>query len=184
MIRKMFMASLLAAAAAAALPTFAQAAPPERFHAHFTDSAENVDVCGINVDFFVEGVFTDRVFFDKDGNFDRFLSTASAKQTLTADNGKSVVIQNAGQFTDTEPIIDEAAGTITFVYTYKGLPEKISTSRGPVLLRDAGLITFSDTFDLETGDFISSDVVVNNGPHPEADSDFVLFCEVITAALS
>jgi hypothetical protein len=40
-----------------------------------------------------------------------------------------------------------------------------------------------DTFDMETGDFISSEVVVK-GPHPGLDSDFALFCEVITEALA
>ena len=45
------------------------------------------------------------------------------------------------------------------------------------MLRDAGIITFADTFDLETGEFISSETIVNKGPHPEADSDFTLFCE-------
>jgi hypothetical protein len=40
-----------------------------------------------------------------------------------------------------------------------------------------------DTFDLETGDLISSDVIIK-GPHPEADSDFTLFCDVITEALA
>jgi hypothetical protein len=49
---------------------------------------------------------------------------------------------------------------LTFVTTFKGLPEKIQTPQGPVLLRDAGVITFADTFDLETGDFISTDVVI------------------------
>jgi hypothetical protein len=39
-------------------------------------------------------------------------------------------------------------------------------------------------FDLETGEFISSDVIVNKGPHPEADSDFALFWEVVSAALA
>jgi len=53
-----------------------------------------------------------------------------------------------------------------------------------VLLRDAGVISFANTFDLETGDFISFEVTVNNGPHPEADSDFTLFCETLTAALA
>ncbi len=79
-------------------------------------------------------------------------------------------------------VIDEQAGTITFSTTYKGLPEKIQTSRGAVLTRDAGVITFTDTFDLTTGDFLGSEVIIK-GPHPEADSDFVLFCQVITAAL-
>lgn len=60
---------------------------------------------------------------------------------------------------------------------------KIQTAHGPVLLRDAGVITFVDTFDLETFELISSDVIIK-GPHPEAESDFALFCEVFTEALA
>ena len=170
-------------AALAILPAGALGAKPEIFHTSFLDTEEGVDVCGVIVDIVSEGVFTDKAFFDKEGNFVRFNSTASAMSTLTAENGKSVIIQNAGQFTDVEPLVDEEAGTITFTTTFKGLPEKIQTAHGPVLLRDAGVITFMDTFDLETGEFISSDVIIK-GPHPEADSDFTLFCEVITEALA
>jgi hypothetical protein len=182
--RTLLTASLLAATAAVAAPAVAHADPPERFHGRFDETFENVDVCGINVDVHSKGVFTDLFFFDSEGNFERFQSTVSGKDTLTADNGSSVVIQYSQQYSDTEGVVDEAAGTITFVYTFKGLPEKISTAQGPVMVRDAGVITFADTFDLETGDFISQEVLVNSGPHPEADSDFELFCEVITAALS
>jgi hypothetical protein len=170
-------------AAFAILPAGALGAKPEIFHTHFLDTEEDVDVCGVIVDIVSEGVFTDKAFFDKEGNFVRFNSTASAMSTLTAENGKSVIIQNAGQFTDVEPLVDEEAGTITFTSTFKGLPEKIQTANGPVLLRDAGIITFMDTFDLNTGEFISSDVIIK-GPHPEAESDFTLFCEVITEALA
>jgi hypothetical protein len=170
-------------AAFAILPASAFGANPEIFHVHFMDTEEDVDVCGITVDIVSEGVFTDKAFFDQDGNFVRFNSTASATSTLTAENGKSVIISNAGQFTDVEPLVDEEAGTITFLTTFKGLPEKIQTANGRVLLRDAGVITFADTFDLETGEFISSEVTIK-GPHPEADSDFTLFCEVISEALT
>jgi len=182
--RTLLTASLLAATAAVAAPAVANADPPEVTHGHFDETDENVDVCGINVDIHAQGVFTDHVFFDNEGNFERFMSTSSGTNTLTADNGKSVVIQFAQQYSDTEPTIDEAAGTYTFVFTFKGLPEKIRTPRGPVIVRDAGVITFADTFDLATDEFISRDVLVNSGPHPEADSDFELFCEVITDALS
>ena len=183
--RPTFLRALVLAlvAAFAILPAGALGAKPEIFHTHFLDTEEDVDVCGINVDLVSKGVFTDKAFFDSEGNFVRFMSTASATTTLTADNGKSVIIKNAGQFTDVAPLIDEAAGTITFVVTFKGLPEKIQTAQGPVLLRDAGIISFVDTFDLETGEFISSDVIIK-GPHPEAESDFTLFCEVITEALT
>src|SRR5919108_4549556 len=138
------------------LPASALGAKPEIFHAHFLDTEEDVDVCGIAVDVVSEGVFTDKAFFDQEGNFVRFMSTASATTTFTAENGKSVIIQNAGQFTDVEPLVDEEAGTITFINTFKGLPGKFQTPQGPVLLRDAGIITFANTFDLETDEFISS----------------------------
>jgi hypothetical protein len=177
------MLAVAAVTALVVLPASALGARPEIFHAHFLDTFEDEDVCGVIVDIVSEGVFTDRAFFDREGNFIRFSSTASGKTTLTADNGKSVVIQFAQQFTDVEPIIDEDAGTITFVTSFKGLPEKIKTVHGPVLLRDAGFITFVDTFDLETGELVSADTIVK-GPHPEADSDFTLFCEVISEALA
>ena len=170
-------------AALAILPAGALGARPDVFHSNFLDTQNDVDVCGVNVDVIAEGVFTDKAFFDKEGNFVRFMSTASTKVTFTAANGKSVIVQNAGLFTDVAPLVDEAAGTITFITTYKGLPEKISTAQGTVLLRDAGVITFVDTFDLETGEPISSEVIIK-GPHPEAESDFTLFCEVISEALT
>ena len=169
-------------AACAVLPTSAVGANPEIFHSNFVDTEEDVDVCGITVDLVARGVFTDKAFLDKNGDFVRFSSTASVKVTLTAANGKSVIISNAGQFRDVAPIIDEVARTITFVTSFIGLPEKIKTPHGPVLLRDAGIATFVDTFDLDTFELISSEVIVK-GPHPELESDFALFCEVITEAL-
>ena len=155
------------------------AKPIEQFHDHFTDSFSD-ELCGIPVD--VELVVTDNFFVYAE---DSFKDTASVRATFTNPaNGKSVVISNAGQVSGPPPIIDEDAGTITFLTNFKGLPEKIQTANGPVLLRDAGFVQFADTFDLETGDFISSEVVFVKGPHPDLDSDFTLFCQVITGALA
>ena len=155
------------------------AQPIEQFHDHFTDSFSD-EICGIAVD--VDLVVTDNFFVYADGTTK---DTSSFKQTFTnPENGKSVVLSGAGQVTGPPPVVDEEAGTITFLTSYKGLPEKIQTAHGAVLLRDAGIITFADTFDLETGDFISSEVVINKGPHPDLDSDFTLFCEVVTEALA
>ena len=161
-------------------PATALAAKPiAQFHDHFTDSFSD-EICGIPVD--VDVVVTDNFFVYAD---DTFKDTSSVKQTFTNPaNGKSVVLSVAGQITGPPPVVDEEAGTITFLTSYKGLPEKIQTAHGAVLLRDAGIITFADTFDLETGEFISSETIVNKGPHPEADSDFTLFCEVISGALT
>jgi hypothetical protein len=102
---------------------------------------------------------------------------------VTDADGDAVVVQNAGLVQERE-IVDEEAGTITFLTTFKGLPEKIQTAQGPLLLRDAGIVTFADTFDLVTGEFISSEVITQKGPHPELDSDFELFCDVVTEALA
>jgi hypothetical protein len=155
------------------------AQPIEQFHDHFTDSFSD-EICGIAVD--VDLVVTDNFFLYADGTFK---DTSSFQQTFTnPENGQSVVVSSAGQVTGPPPVVDEEAGTITFLTSYKGLPEKIQTAQGAVLLRDAGIITFADTFDLETGEFISSETIVNKGPHPEAESDFTLFCEVITGALT
>ena len=161
-----------------AIPGVALAAKPiEAFHDHFTDSFSD-EICGIPVD--IKVVVTDNFYLYAD---DSFKDTSSVKQTFTNPaNGKSVLVSNAGNVSGTA-IIDEVAGTITFVTTYRGLPEKIQTAHGAVLVRDAGVISFADTFDLVTGEFLGSEVTVN-GPHPEADSGFVLFCEVITNALT
>jgi hypothetical protein len=153
------------------------AKPIEQFHDHFTDSFSD-EICGIAVD--VEVVVTDNFFVFPD---EAFRDTASVRATFTNPvNGNSIVISNAGLVTG-EAVIDEAAGTITFFTSFKGLPEKIQTAQGPVLLRDVGFVTFADTFDLATGDFISSEIVFEKGPHPDLDSDFELFCEVISGAL-
>jgi hypothetical protein len=168
--------------ALALAPASAVGAKPERFHERVIEFFEADNVCGLTVDTSVSGVFTDLVFFDKDGNFVRFMSLSSFRVTHTDADGDSVIVQNAGLFQDSPPIVDEEAGTITFMVTFKGLPEKIQTGQGPLLLRDAGIATFVDTFDLETGELLSSQVNTK-GPHPDLESDFELFCEVITDAL-
>jgi hypothetical protein len=101
-------------------------------------------------------------------------------QTFTTSDGRTAVVQTAGTFTDT--FTDNGDGTITFVSTYKGLPEKISShGQGGTALRDAGIISFITTIDLNTGEVTTE--VVQHGPHPEADSDFTLFCTAFLEAL-
>jgi hypothetical protein len=182
MSRYTFRRALLVALVAvlAIIPGTALGAKPiEQFHDHFTDSFSD-ELCGIAVD--VEIVVTDNFFVYSE---ESFKDTASVRATFTNPaNGKSIVISNAGQVSGPPPIIDEEAGTITFLTSFKGLPEKIQTVHGAVLLRDVGFVTFADTFDLETGDFISSEVLFVKGPHPDLDSDFELFCDVVTGALT
>jgi hypothetical protein len=176
--RALVTAALIAGLAILPATAFA-GKPAERFHDRVTDSFSDV-ICGIPVD--VELAGTNNFFLLADGDVK---GTGSFHTTVTNPaNGTSVIISNAGQFAGATPVVDEQAGTITFTATYKGLPEKIQTAHGPVLLRDAGVISFADTFDLQTGEFISSETLVNKGPHPEADSDFTRFCEVVGGALA
>lgn len=177
--RALLVASLVALAI---VPAGALGAKPERFHERIAEFFEGENVCGSTFDVSVSGVFTDLAFFDQEGNFVRFMSLASVRATFSDEDGPAVVIQNAGMFQEVEPVVDEEAGTITFTFTFTGLPEKIQTAQGPLRLRDAGIATFEDTFDLATGELISSEATVVKGPHPELESDFTLFCEAFLEA--
>jgi hypothetical protein len=173
---RVLLAALLTALVA--LPASALAAKPvAKFHENFTDTFSD-ELCGIPINGVARG--TDNFFLYAD---DSFKDTASVRITATNPaTRKSVILSNSGQVTGTA-LIDEAAGTITFVTTFKGLPEKIQTANGAVLLRDAGIAVFTQVFDLATGEPISSDVSIK-GPHPDLESDFALFCGVIVPALT
>jgi hypothetical protein len=169
----------LVTALAVLAPSALGAKPVEQFHDHFTDSFSDV-ICDIPVDVVI--VVTDNFSLYAD---ESFMDRSSFRATFTNPaNNKSIIVSSAGLVSGPAPTVDEEAGTITFFTSFKGLPEKIQTKNGPVLLRDAGFVTFKDTFDLETDELISSEVIVNKGPHPDLDSDFELFCEVVTPALT
>jgi len=106
------------------------AKPIEQFHDHFTESFSDV-ICGIPVDVVI--VVTDNFFLYED---DSFRDTASFRSTVTNPvNGDSVRISSAGQNRGSAPIVDEEAGTITFLTSFKGRPEKVQTANGPFRAR-------------------------------------------------
>jgi hypothetical protein len=94
--------------------------------------------------------------------------------------GDTVINRFANAFWD-ETISGDPEGLHVHEFTTKGLPELFKTPHGGVLTLDAGYIVFQVTFDGD--EEISSEIVVNNGPHPQADSDFELFCEIMPEAL-
>ncbi len=105
---------------------------------------------------------------------------------FTADNGTSATVSFAGPAKQTSPpVIDEQAGTVTIMTTYGGLFQKLSITRGPPLIRDAGPATFVDVFEYTgdpndpVGDFISETLAGLHGPHPDLLSGFSLFCDVL-----
>jgi hypothetical protein len=168
-----------------AVPGNAGAARVIIFHDHenFTDSFED-ELCGIAGTSVVMGVDNFTVYSDN-----TFSDNFTVNQTFTAtDSGKSIVLHVGQRVTGTDGPIDNGDGTITFISTYIGLPEQIRIANGPLLVRDAGTVTFTDTFavDPETGEltFLSEELSGLHGPHPDLLSDFELFCGVIIPALS
>ena len=162
----------LAASTAGAAPLI------DRFHGTFSDTFQD-NFCGIDGTSVVNGMDNIQVFAD--GTFkDQFRLNQVFTSTET---GKSVLLFAANQFVGAGPI-DNGDGTVTFTTTFKGLPEKVKLPNGTVLLRDAGFVTFNDTFDATTGDFLGGTISPENGPHPDLDSGGTLFCDVLVSALS
>jgi hypothetical protein len=157
------------------------AAPIENQHTHSTDTFRD-KVCGIRGTSVINVVDNFKLYADG-----TFRDTSRFRQVFTAKNGKSVVIFSAGQVTGLNDPIQNADGTITFINTYKGLPEKLSILHGPTLSRDAGKVTLATTFrPLPNGDlqFVSQTVSGEHGPHPDLDSGFEVFCNVLVPALT
>ena len=101
--------------------------------------------------------------------------------TLTSpDTGLSVTLRWANRFTDVVISGDEE-GIHTHRFTVMGLPEQYRLPNGGVITLDAGLIVFENVFEGE--EFVSGEITFVAGPHPNAESDFELFCQVIPEAL-
>jgi hypothetical protein len=149
---------------------------------HFSDSGTFVDdnFCGTGET--VNGTFAVKGTEWLTPNQADYRNTAQGRNTLTNPaNGATVTIHFAGPFTATIVSFNADGGT-TELHTFKGLPEQIKTARGGMLLRDAGYVTFLRTFDAD-GQMVSSEVVLERGPHPDLDSDFEAFCDVVVPAL-
>lgn len=161
----------LTASSAAAAPLVQQS------HSTFSDAFPD-NICGIdgtsvlhvmdNIQVFADGTFKDE---------SRFSNVFTSAAT-----GKSIEIFGASQFRSGVPIVN-GDGTVTYANTVKGLPEKVKIPNGPILLRDAGTVTFLVTFDAN-GNFISTTIAGLKGPHPITTGDFTRFCDVIVPALT
>jgi len=87
--------------------------------------------------------------------------------------------------TQEDPLIDNGDGTWTYRYTVNGQPLRLKSGNETVLV-DVGRISYSFIFylgDLSTQTdnfFVSEKITRVIGPHPVAESDFALFCEVVT----
>ncbi|HYY64707.1 MAG TPA: hypothetical protein VE688_08840 [Gaiellaceae bacterium] len=170
-------------ALAVALPSVGVAAQPiVNEHSTFSDTFPD-EICGIPGTSTINAVDNFKLYADG-----TFLDTSRFNLVFTADaSGRQVRIFSAGQVTGLDEPIDNGDGTITFINTFKGLPEKLSIQNGPTLLRDAGTVTIVRTFFVEpNGDLtlVSQTLLGEHGPHPDLDSDFEAFCNVLVPALT
>jgi hypothetical protein len=157
------------------------AAPIENEHTHSTDTFPDA-VCDIPGTSVVNVVDNFKLYADG-----TFRDTSRIRQVFTAENGKSVVIFSAGQVTGLNDPIQNPDGTVTFINTFKGLPEKLSILHGPTLSRDAGVVTVATTFRPlgdDEFDFVSQTFSGEHGPHPDLESGFEVFCDVLIPALT
>ena len=170
---------LAAAVLALTGPSAALGANPDinRFTESGTDT--DADFCGtgktVNIAFDVRGT----EFLDPNGA-DLKLTVRGTVVFTNPLNGKTVIQRFALQSLETM-VSGDPEGVHTVDFTSKGLPELFQTKHGGVLTRDAGYIVLRTTFDGD--EFISFEIVLNRGPHPQAERDFELFCELMTTAL-
>jgi hypothetical protein len=183
MRRLSYLTALFGALLLASLASTASAAPPTD---HFRDTINETypdTQCGVDGTSTFNGIDNIQVWDDKFK-----VETHDTQLFTSAATGKSVLLFYS--FNDVqEGPIDNGDGTVTLTTSFKGLMEKLKLPNGPILSRDAGLVTFNGIYDPTTGDLLSETISRENGPHPELDSggDFgggALYCDVIVPALS
>lgn len=158
----------------------AVAANPDVNHFTFTDSFSDDDFCGTGQTVDISVSVRGTEFLAPNQPVDYRNVTQGTVTFTNPLNDATVINHFAGPFSDTI-ISGDPEGIHTHEFTNRGLPELLRTEHGGVLLRDAGYIVFHQ---VDNGDeFVSSEIVVNRGPHPDAESDFALFCEVMIDAL-
>lgn len=174
------LASMYAAVALLVGPASVLAASPTPAHFKEVGTFIDPDFCGTGNQ--VDGSFdiTGTNFLTPSHDI-AVKQAAEARVTLTnPDSGATVVVHSAGT-TIIRAISSTPTGS-TLLVSSRGLPEQIKTPQGRVLTHDAGYLQLLLTLDND-GQVVGSEIVIDRGPHPEAEADLALFCEVTTTAL-
>jgi hypothetical protein len=161
----------------------------DRSHQHVVETFSDT-VCDIPLTITVDFIANDQERLAKSG-FPLFQSTGRGTVTFTNPaTGKSVVNSFAGASKDLT-VVDNGDGTITLRTAVTGVPEKLRLPDGTVAIKDVGRVVFVTVLDYngtptDTDDDveISSSIESLSGPHPDLESDFTLFCEVLVPALT
>ena len=146
------------------------------------DDTSEEELCGIPVTTHL--VVTGPVNTTSGG---RVTDNTRVRVTWTNDDGTWLANDISGQFRQTET--DNGDGTVTVVQTNRGVHERLRSADGIEAAFDRGQIVFRTVIDLhdpadpDDDEVIASDIPKQAGPHPDADSDFELFCAVVEDVL-
>jgi hypothetical protein len=162
----------------------------DRSHEHIVLTIPDDEVCGVPVTTTIDFIANDQERLAKTG-FPLFKSTGRGTVTWTnPETGKSVTLSFAGASKDLT-VVDNGDGTITLRTALTGVQEKIRLSDGTIVTMDVGRVVVVAVLDYngtptntEDDVFISQTIESFSGPHPDLESDFALFCEVVVAGLT
>jgi hypothetical protein len=162
----------------------------DRIHQHIVLTVPDDEVCGVPVTTTVDVIDNGQVRLAHSG-FPLFKDTGRGKITWTNPaTGKSVSNFFAGTTKDLT-VVDNGDGTITLRTAVTGVPEKITLSNGKPITMDVGRVVFVSVIDYNgTPTYTDDDVLISqsvesiSGPHPDLQSDFTLFCQVVVPALT
>ena len=163
----------------------------DRTHQHIVLTIPNDEVCGVPVTTTIDIINNSQERLAHSG-FPLFKDTGRGTFTWTNPvTGKSVSNFFAGVSDKDLTVVNNGDGTITLRTAVTGVPEKITQSNGKPLTMDVGRVVFVSVIDYngtptDTSDdvLISQSVESISGPHPELQSDFTLFCQVVVPALT
>jgi hypothetical protein len=109
--------------------------------------------------------------------------------TFMSTNAAGVTLTETDRFTRQEgSFVNNGDGTWTYTFAVNGKPIDLRSGKEHVLV-EVGRITFEEVIflgDLSTAEdnfFVSGEITSVSGPHPQAESDFTLFCEVVNDVL-
>jgi hypothetical protein len=176
-VRALLLATLLTLASVSTV----LAARPFHEKVKVDETTTGDDLCGVEVTTHVE---LNVNFFDfGDG---QFRDVTQVRITWTNAEGAWLSNFAAGPASFSETLDGDI---LTVLEVHRGVHEFLRSADGITEAFDRGQIAFMTVIDLndlenEADDIVLSfETVFQAGPHPEADADFALFCEVVTQVL-
>jgi hypothetical protein len=154
---------------------------PPTFHINQRDTFVDPDFCGTGQPVAVDSRTNASSWIgETGGDLQELKLNINSKATITNPaNGAAVIDSVAAQFTNA--IVEgQESGIHTHEGTVHGLPEKLQSAHGGVLIRDAGTLTYRVSYD-ENDEVTGFEIVKDAGNHDGFQSD--RWCQIATAEL-